>query len=153
MRGLLFISHRLVITVFARVEAQPLVALRLHARERKRQLVDQIYTSGCRRRGPKIVAIGGGTGLPTLLRGLKELHQQLTAIVTVGGRRRQSSGRLRRELGVLPPGDIRNCIAALADAEPLMTRLFQYRFGEKGDGLARPLLRQPLHRRDGRGHR
>jgi uncharacterized cofD-like protein len=79
------------------------------------------------------VAIGGGTGLSTLLRGLKEHTANLTAVVTVaddGG----SSGRLRRELGVLPPGDVRNCIAALADAEPLMTRLFQYRFSE-GSGL------------------
>jgi uncharacterized cofD-like protein len=86
-----------------------------------------------RRRGPKIVAIGGGTGLSTLLRGLKECTDNLTAIVTVaddGG----SSGRLRRELGLLPPGDFRNCIAALAEAEPLMTLLFQYRFGE-GLGL------------------
>ncbi|MCH8902160.1 MAG: YvcK family protein, partial [Chloroflexi bacterium] len=86
------------------------------------------------RRGPKIVAIGGGTGLSTLLRGLKEHTGNLTAIVTVaddGG----SSGRLRRELGLPPPGDVRNCIAALADAEPLMTRLFQYRFTEEGSGL------------------
>jgi len=83
--------------------------------------------------GPKIVAIGGGHGLSTLLHGLKEHTANLTAIVTVaddGG----SSGRLRRELGVLPPGDFRNCIAALADAEPLMTKLFQYRFSE-GAGL------------------
>lgn len=87
-----------------------------------------------RRRGPRIVAIGGGTGLSTLLRGLKEYTSNLTAIVTVaddGG----SSGRLRRDLGILPPGDFRQCLAALADAEPLMTQLFQYRFGE-GSGLA-----------------
>jgi uncharacterized cofD-like protein len=68
------------------------------------------------RRGdePRIVAIGGGTGLATLLRGLKRLTTQLTAIVTVtddGG----SSGRLRKELGILPPGDVRNCLVALAD--------------------------------------
>lgn len=77
---------------------------------------------------PKVVAIGGGTGLSTLLRGLKEHTSDITAIVTVaddGG----SSGRLRQELGLLPPGDFRNCIAALADAEPLTTQLFQYRFG------------------------
>jgi len=83
--------------------------------------------------GPKVVAIGGGTGLSTLLRGLKEYTSDITAIVTVaddGG----SSGRLRRELGLLPPGDFRNCIAALADAEPLTTQLFQYRFGA-GEGL------------------
>ena len=97
-------------------------------------LVNTIYNRRFLRRGPKIVAIGGGTGLSTLLRGLKEYTGNLTAIVTVaddGG----SSGVLRRELGVLPPGDVRNCIAALADAEPLVTKLFQYRFSD-GSGLA-----------------
>src|SRR5687767_11560062 len=90
-------------------------------------LVDIMYRHRYGDRGPKIVAIGGGTGLSVLLRGLKERTSNLTAIVTVaddGG----SSGRLRRDMGVLPPGDFRNCIAALADAEPLMTRLMQYRF-------------------------
>jgi uncharacterized cofD-like protein len=96
-------------------------------------LVDLVYQHRQLARGARVVAIGGGTGLSTLLRGMKEYSANLTAIVTVaddGG----SSGRLRRELGVLPPGDFRNCIAALADAEPLMTELFQYRFGE-GQGL------------------
>jgi uncharacterized cofD-like protein len=82
---------------------------------------------------PKVVAIGGGTGLSTLLRGLKAFTPHIAAIVTVaddGG----SSGRLRRELGLLPPGDFRNCIAALADDEALITQLFQYRFGQ-GEGL------------------
>jgi uncharacterized cofD-like protein len=85
-------------------------------------------------RGPKIVAIGGGTGLSILLRGLKQYTANLTAIVTVaddGG----SSGRLRRTLGVLPPGDFRNCIAALADDESLITQLFQYRFGQSDAAL------------------
>jgi uncharacterized cofD-like protein len=80
-----------------------------------------------RERGPKVVAIGGGTGLSTLLSGLKHHTSNITAIVTVaddGG----SSGRLRREMGVLPPGDFRNCLAALADDEALTTQLFQYRF-------------------------
>ncbi|MEX0587905.1 MAG: gluconeogenesis factor YvcK family protein, partial [Cyanobium sp.] len=84
-------------------------------------------------RGPNIVAIGGGTGLSTLLSGIKRYSSNLTAIVTVaddGG----SSGVLRRELGVQPPGDIRNCLAALAREEPLLTRLFQYRF-KAGSGL------------------
>jgi uncharacterized cofD-like protein len=86
-------------------------------------------------RGPKIVAIGGGTGLSTLLRGLKRHTSNLTAVVTVtddGG----SSGRLRRSLGLPPPGDIRNCIAALSDDEDLLTQLFQYRFleGEELNG-------------------
>ncbi|MBI5032008.1 MAG: YvcK family protein [Chloroflexi bacterium] len=96
-------------------------------------LIDLLYRKRARKAGPKIVAIGGGTGLSTLLRGLKEHTDHLTAIVTVadnGG----SSGRLRRELGMLPPGDFRQCIAALADSEPLMTSLLQYRFGE-GSGL------------------
>ncbi len=96
-------------------------------------IVEVLYRQRARRKGPKIVALGGGTGLSTLLRGLKEHTNKLTAIVTVaddGG----SSGRLRRDLGVLPPGDFRQCIAALADSEPLMTQLFQYRFGE-GAGL------------------
>jgi len=96
-------------------------------------LVDQVYRARYLRQGPRIVAIGGGTGLSTLLRGLKKYSDNITAVVTVaddGG----SSGRLRRELGVLPPGDFRQCIAALADAEPLMTDLFQYRF-DQGTGL------------------
>lgn len=85
-----------------------------------------------RGRGPRVVAIGGGTGLSTLLRGLKTYTANITAIVTVaddGG----SSGRLRRSLGVLPPGDFRNCLAALADDESLVTQLFQYRFGGADD--------------------
>jgi uncharacterized cofD-like protein len=98
------------------------------------RVVDVLYRARARKKGPKIVAIGGGTGLSTLLRGLKDHSDQLTAIVTVaddGG----SSGRLRRELGVLPPGDFRQCIAALADSEPLMSQLFQYRFGTGAAGL------------------
>lgn len=85
------------------------------------------------RGGYKIVAIGGGTGLSTLLRGLKRSTSNLTAVVTVtddGG----SSGRLRNELGILPPGDIRNCLVALSDDEAMVTDLFKYRFAE-GEGL------------------
>jgi len=96
-------------------------------------VVDAVYRYRQHGRGPKIVAIGGGHGLATLLRGLKRHTSNIIAIVTVaddGG----SSGRLRRELGVLPPGDFRNCIAALADDEALVTQLFQYRFGD-GNGL------------------
>lgn len=96
-------------------------------------LIDVLTERRLRHRAPKIVAIGGGTGLSTLLRGLKVYSVNLTAIVTVaddGG----SSGRLRRENGVLPPGDIRNCLAALADEEKLLTELFQYRF-QAGEGL------------------
>lgn len=86
-------------------------------------------------RGPKIVCIGGGTGLSTLLRGLKNHTSNITAIVTVsddGG----SSGRLSEELGIIPPGDIRNCLVALADAEKLMTDLFQHRFRDKKSSLS-----------------
>jgi uncharacterized cofD-like protein len=84
-------------------------------------------------RGPQVAAIGGGTGLSILLRGLKQRTTNLTAVVTVaddGG----SSGRLRRSLGIPPPGDLRNCLAALAEDEALLTQLFQYRFAE-GDGI------------------
>lgn len=101
--------------------------------DRDEELVDVLLTARRLNRGPRIVTIGGGTGLSTLLRGLKRSSANITAIVTVaddGG----SSGRLRREIGVLPPGDIRNCIAALADEEKLLTELFQYRF-KAGDGL------------------
>ncbi|MGC9521412.1 MAG: gluconeogenesis factor YvcK family protein [Anaerolineae bacterium] len=85
-----------------------------------------------RGRGPRIVVIGGGHGQAAALRGLKAFTSNLTAVVTVaddGG----SSGRLRREIGILPPGDFRNCIAALADDESLVTRLFQYRFANGQD--------------------
>lgn len=85
--------------------------------------------------GPRIVAIGGGTGLSTLLRGLKQHSSNITAIVTVtddGG----SSGQLVKDLGIIPPGDIRNCLVALADAEKLMTDLFQHRFKKGAGGLS-----------------
>ena len=96
-------------------------------------LVDALRAKSKLNRGPNIVAIGGGTGLSSLLKGLKRYSSRITAIVTVaddGG----SSGILRRELGVQPPGDIRNCLAALSTEEPLLTRLFQYRFSS-GTGL------------------
>ena len=96
-------------------------------------LLDALITQRRLSRGPKIVVVGGGTGLSNLLRGLKNYSANITAIVTVaddGG----SSGRLRREIGVLPPGDIRNCLSALADEEKLLTELFNYRF-ESGGGL------------------
>jgi uncharacterized cofD-like protein len=93
-------------------------------------MVDAVRLHRQRGRGPRIVAIGGGHGLATMLRGLKEYSHNITAIVTVaddGG----SSGRLRREVGILPPGDIRNCLAALSDDEALLTQIFQYRFASQ----------------------
>jgi uncharacterized cofD-like protein len=100
---------------------------------RNDSVLEVLYTKRYLARGPRIVAIGGGTGLSTLLRGLKGYSANITAVVAVaddGG----SSGQLRQQLGIIPPGDIRNCIAALADAEPLMTQLMQYRF-PAGSGL------------------
>jgi len=88
---------------------------------------DNLYEKEFLDKGPKIVAIGGGTGLSTMLRGLKECSSNITAVVTVaddGG----GSGILRQDLGILPPGDIRNCILALANTEPIMEKLLQYRF-------------------------
>ncbi len=96
---------------------------------REQDLVDIVYQKRYLERGPKIVVIGGGTGLSVLLHGLKQYTSNITAVVTVaddGG----SSGRLRDQFDVLPPGDIRNCLVALADTEPLMSDLFQFRFGD-----------------------
>jgi uncharacterized cofD-like protein len=95
--------------------------------ETTRTYPEVLYSYRQRKRGPEVVILGGGHGQATILRGLKAHTANLTAIVTVaddGG----SSGRLRREMGILPPGDFRNCIAALADDESLMTRVLQYRF-------------------------
>jgi len=93
------------------------------------RLVDQLTDYRRRGRGPRVVVIGGGHGIATVLRGIKEHTNNLTAVVSVaddGG----SSGELRRSLGILPPGDIRTCLAALSDDEALLTQLFEYRFGE-----------------------
>ena len=93
-----------------------------------KRLVDQVSDFRRRERGPRVVVIGGGHGIATVLRGMKEYTNNLTAVVSVaddGG----SSGEIRRDLGILPPGDIRNCLAALSDDEALLTQLFQYRFG------------------------
>ena len=99
----------------------------------KETMLEALYRRKKLNKGPKIVAIGGGTGLSMLLKGIKGITNNITAVVTVGDDG-GSSGRLREELGVLPPGDIRNCIAALADDEDLVTKLFQYRF-KIGEGL------------------
>lgn len=133
VRGALFVGLSAAVILFAIWQLNRSLLSAFLRPGSDESLVNIIYNHRYLRRGPKIVAIGGGTGLSTLLRGLKEHTGNLTAVVTVaddGG----SSGRLREELGLPPPGDLRNCIAALADAEPLMTRLFQYRFSE-GSGL------------------
>jgi uncharacterized cofD-like protein len=99
-----------------------------------RPMVHALSQHRRRERGPRIVAIGGGTGLSTLLRGIKEYTYNITAVVSVaddGG----SSGRLRREFGILPPGDIRNCLASLSNDEALLSQLFQYRFPGDYSGM------------------
>lgn len=97
-------------------------------------IVERLEKHQSRKHGPKIVAIGGGHGLATLLRGLKTATHNIYAVVTVaddGG----SSGRLRENLGILPPGDVRNCLAALSDDEDLIAQLFQYRFTDSDGSL------------------
>ena len=133
-RGVIFVLAALgaVCLAFWKLNASLLYAFMRPADE-KRDMARSLYTRRVLSRGPRIVALGGGTGLSVLLRGLKDHSSNLTAIVTVaddGG----SSGRLRQEFNVVAPGDIRQCIAALAESEPLMTRLFQYRF-QNGEGL------------------
>lgn len=96
-------------------------------------LLENLYRRRKLNRGPRIVAIGGGTGLSMLLSGVKNITNNLTAIVTVGDDG-GSSGRLRESMGILPPGDIRHCITALADDEDLVNKLFKYRF-KNGEGL------------------
>jgi uncharacterized cofD-like protein len=98
------------------------------------RLIELIFQKRKLNRGPAVTVIGGGTGLSVLLRGIKGVTSNITAIVTVaddGG----SSGRIRQDLDMIPPGDLRNCLVALADTEPLMEKLFQHRFGGVG-GLA-----------------
>jgi uncharacterized cofD-like protein len=115
----------------------------LRTQDPEQPLVELIYQKRFLARGPRIVAIGGGTGLSTLLRGLKEHTSNLTAIVTVaddGG----SSGVLRTELGIPPVGDIRNCVVALADAEPAMAEVLQYRFPDGDNGVTSGLAGHAL---------
>lgn len=124
---LVYMSIKNMVRIFVRA---------LMPREPNGTLVDMVYQrrqTESLSRGPRVVALGGGTGLSALLSGIKLFTSNITAIVTVtdtGG----SSGRLRDELDILPPGDIRNCLVALADAGPLIRDLFQYRF-ELGEGL------------------
>lgn len=100
--------------------------------QREDEFIDIVYQKRRLARGPKIVVVGGGTGLSTIIVGLKEHTVHMSAIVTVaddGG----SSGRLREQFDILPPGDIRNCLVAMADTEPLMRKLFQFRFAEDSE--------------------
>lgn len=135
LRGLVVSGVGVALIVLGAWRAARAITSPLRADDEDTPLADVIYQKRLLARGPRIVAIGGGTGLSTLLRGLKQHTSHLTAIVTVaddGG----SSGALREELGIPPVGDIRNCIAALADAEPLMSELLGYRFpgGTRNDG-------------------
>ena len=133
VRGLIFLAPGIVMMILgARHLYRMMVEGVLGGRQTNLLLLD-LHQYRTRLHGPKIVAIGGGTGLATLLRGLKTNTRHITAVVTVaddGG----SSGRLRRDLDIPPPGDARNCLVALSDAEPLMERLMQYRFSN-GNGL------------------
>jgi uncharacterized cofD-like protein len=134
-RGLIAGTVGVVLVLFGAYRAVRVLTEPFRTPGPDQPLVELIYQKRFLARGPRIVAIGGGTGLSTLLRGLKEHTSNLTAIVTVaddGG----SSGILRTELGIPPVGDIRNCIVALADAEPLMSEVLQYRFPTSGDGEA-----------------
>ena len=138
--GILTFTLGIVLMVYGLWRAMHSVINTILPRDDK--LVDVIYHQRRLKKGPKVVVIGGGTGIPVLLRGIKAYTDNLSAIITVaddGG----SSGRLRGDLGILPPGDIRNCLVALADREPLMEELLQYRFpiGElKGHNMGNLLL-------------
>jgi conserved hypothetical protein, cofD-related len=135
LRGLIVASVGVVVLVVGAVGVARALTDPFRSESSRQPLVELIYQKRFLARGPRIVAIGGGTGLSALLRGLKEHTSNLTAVVTVaddGG----SSGVLREGLGIPPVGDIRNCIAALADAEPLMSELLQYRFPASAEGEA-----------------
>ena len=130
VRGGVFIAFGLLIILAASLRlAKSLTTI--SSRKRNWRLFDSLYIERVLAAGPRVVVIGGGSGLPNLLRGLKNMTSNITAVVTVaddGG----SSGRLRSELGILPPGDIRNCLVALADSEDVMQRLMDYRFSSNG---------------------
>lgn len=124
--GLVFMGIGIISIILA-VKYAVKSILEIIVPEQEAQLIDVLFERRLLQSGPRIVVIGGGTGLSVLLRGLKHYTSNITAIVTVaddGG----SSGRLRGDMGILPPGDIRNCVLALADTEPLLEKLFQYRF-------------------------
>ena len=130
--GIIAISIGVIVIVIGLIKMTQDI-LKAYLPEDRESIPDVLYRRRHLDRGPKVVVIGGGTGLSNLLKGLKSFTNNLTAIVTVGDDG-GSSGRLREELGMLPPGDIRNCITALADEEQLVTELFRYRF-KTGAGL------------------
>jgi uncharacterized cofD-like protein len=126
------IGFALVFGAIVQLQRSVLAAI---APDAQQDLADRIFQRRHLAQGQRIVVLGGGTGLSTMLRGLKEHTSNIAAIVTVtdnGG----SSGRLSQQMGVLPPGDLRNCLVALADAEPTLARLFQFRFDAEHEGLA-----------------
>ena len=131
LRSIVFLTLGVPITLFAAVKLYRafISSMVRVSGPSASQWIGRMYEEQRLSKGPRIVAIGGGTGLPVLLRGLKSHTSNITAVVTVaddGG----SSGRLRRELGVIPPGDFRNCLVALADTESLMNEVMQYRFSD-----------------------
>ncbi|MFH1287683.1 MAG: YvcK family protein [bacterium] len=128
-RNLLFLGLGILFVIFGiKKLIKSLTSILLPQKEDT--LVDIIFENRQLKKGPRIVAVGGGTGLPVLLYGIKEYTSNISAVVTVaddGG----SSGELRKGMKILPPGDIRNCLVSLADSAPLMGNLFQYRFGKE----------------------
>lgn len=131
--GLVLILFGCAVLVFASIRLSQSLSTALNPTGRAGSLVDTVYRNRLLAKGPRVVVIGGGTGLSTMLRGIKQFTSNIVAVVTVsddGG----SSGKLQKQLNILPPGDIRNCLVALADAETTMTDLFQYRFRGNGTG-------------------
>jgi uncharacterized cofD-like protein len=133
LRAIVFGGTGIVVLLFSAMRLNRSLMAPYIPRGPVKSVVETVAEHRRLERGPSVVAIGGGTGISTLLRGLKHRTSNLVAIVTMaddGG----SSGRLRKTLGLPPPGDLRNCIAALSDDEALLTNLFQYRFLD-GDEL------------------
>ena len=132
-RGVLFGSAGLLMVTVATLQLYRTLSFGATYSQSEAGVLENLSSYRTRRGGPRLVTIGGGTGLGTLLRGIKRYSEDITAIVTVaddGG----SSGRLRNELGMAPPGDARQCLIALSDSEPLMEELLSYRFSA-GEGL------------------
>lgn len=129
--GITVITLGLLIMLFAtRQIIQSVISVLIP--EGSDKLVELMFLKRKLNRGPAVTVVGGGTGLSVLLRGIKNVTSNITAIVTVGDDG-GSSGRIRDDLGIIPPGDLRSCLVALADTEPLMEKLFQHRFGGSGN--------------------